>query len=91
MRSLLIASDSVVRAGFTRAFSRDVRRQRIGQQDGIVQFGRHLHGGGMTQRQRVLAMKRDLKFYTLNLGLTYDDIAALFRGFESAGGGELKA
>ena len=43
------------------------------------------------QRQRVLAMKRDLKFYTLNLGLTYDDIAALFRCFESAAGVELKA
>ncbi len=36
------------------------------------------------QRQRVMAMKRDLKFYILNLGLTYADVNALFRWFEAA-------
>jgi hypothetical protein len=33
------------------------------------------------QRQRVVKMKHELKFYILNLGLTYADIAALFRWF----------
>jgi hypothetical protein len=35
-------------------------------------------------RPRVLALKRDLKFYILNLGLTYTDVRALFRWFASA-------
>jgi hypothetical protein len=38
------------------------------------------------QRQRVTAMKRELKFYILNLGLTYADVTALFRFFQSTNG-----
>jgi len=33
------------------------------------------------QQRRVIAMKRDLKFYLLNLGLTYSDVVALYRWF----------
>jgi hypothetical protein len=36
------------------------------------------------QQRRVVAMKRDLKFYILNLGLSYSDVTSLYRWFASA-------